>query len=212
MSDETEIPVPGVLAAYGYAWKQLWPNFLMLFVVMIVYLLFNVPTQILSYLGEDSGNVGVPLAGVIWSLFVVPPVGYGFYYVCLRAVRGEAFGVGNLFEPFRNYVNVILAIILTGLIVVAGAIFLIVPGVIFACKLVFVPFLVVDKRMSVIEAIKASWSMTNGHALEVFLIGLLAIPIVFLGMLALIVGVLVSALWITLAIAALYYAVSAQSG
>jgi uncharacterized membrane protein len=93
-------------------------------------------------------------------------------------------------------------------IVVIGFILLIVPGIIFACKLAFTPYLVVDRKMEVIEAIKASWRMTNGHAWKVFLIGLLAIPIFIAGIICFGVGVIISIMWITMAFASLYHAVS----
>ena len=62
--------------------------------------------------------------------------------------------------------------------------------------------------MAAIEAVKESWRMTNGHALTVFLIALLAIPIGFLGMLIFIVGVIPATMWIEAAFASLYHAVS----
>lgn len=86
-----------------------------------------------------------------------------------------------------------------------------IPGIIFACKLAFTPYLVVDRKMEAIAAIKESWRMTNGHALEVFLIGLLAIPIVIAGLIVFGVGVIISIMWICLALATLYHAVSTTS-
>jgi len=94
------------------------------------------------------------------------------------------------------------------LIVLGGLILLIVPGIIFACKLAFVPYLVVDRKLGATDAISTSWRLTNGHAMEVFLIGLLAVPIVIAGLICLIVGVIISAMWIEMAMASLYYAVS----
>ena len=97
---------------------------------------------------------------------------------------------------------------LVGVIICIGLVLFIIPGIIFACKLAFVPYLVVDRRMAVIEAIKESWRMTNGHAWTVFLMGLLAIPICIAGLICLGVGVIVSIMWIRLAFASLYHAVS----
>ena len=47
-------------------------------------------------------------------------------------------------------------------------------------------------------------------ALDVFLIGLLGIPIVIAGLICFIVGVIVSIMWITAAMASLYHAVDLQ--
>jgi len=113
-----------------------------------------------------------------------------------------------MFEAFGNYWNAVLANILVGVIVFFGFVLLIIPGIIFACKLAFTPYLVVDRKMEVIEAVKESWRMTNGHAWKVFFIGLLAIPISIAGLICFGVGIIVSIMWIRLAFASLYHAVS----
>jgi hypothetical protein len=62
--------------------------------------------------------------------------------------------------------------------------------------------------MDVIGAVKKSWRLTDGHAWKVFLIGLLAIPITIAGLLCFGVGIIVSIMWIRLALASLYHSVS----
>ena len=61
--------------------------------------------------------------------------------------------------------------------------------------------------MEVIEAVKESWLMTNGHAWKVFLIGLLGFFISIAGLICFGVGIIVAIMWITLAFASLYHAV-----
>jgi len=61
--------------------------------------------------------------------------------------------------------------------------------------------------MEVIEAIKESWNMTTGHAISIFLIGVLSIPITIAGLLVCCVGVIASSMWIELAFAFIYVAV-----
>ena len=87
-------------------------------------------------------------------------------------------------------------------------IILVIPGIIFSCKLVFTPYLVVDRKMEVIEAVKESWRMTGGHAWTVFFIYLLAIPIGIAGVVCFGVGVIISIMWVSLTLASLYHAVS----
>ena len=122
--------------------------------------------------------------------------------------RGDKLEIKDMFEAFKNYWNAVLASLLVFVIVVIGLVILIIPGIIFACKLAFTPYLVVDRKMAVIEAVKESWRMTGGHAWKVFLIGLLGIPIGIAGLICLGVGVIISIMWITLALASLYHAVS----
>ncbi len=79
---------------------------------------------------------------------------------------------------------------------------------IFYCKMAFVPFLVMDKKLGGLQALKESWRLTEGHFWKVFLIGLLAIPIIIAGFICFFFGVIISIMWIYMAIASLYHAVS----
>ena len=81
---------------------------------------------------------------------------------------------------------------------------LIIPGIVFLCRLAFVPYLVVDKGYDAIVAVQESWKMTRGHGWRIFGMALLAIPIVIAGFIALGIGVVFSAMWISMAFAALY--------
>lgn len=187
-------PRPEVIASYGHAWKQLWKNFPMLLLVLVIYLAMTVPGYI-------------PLLGVLYSFLVMLPLAYGLVFVNLKAARGEEIAVGDLFAGFKSYGSVLLAGLLTGLIVLGGFILLIVPGIIFACKLSFVPLLVIDQKKGAIEAIKQSWNMTSGYSLKIFLMLLLAIPIMIAGVICLCVGLIPASMWIGVAMAAIYYAV-----
>jgi uncharacterized membrane protein len=136
------------------------------------------------------------------------PVNYGMNYAYLKAARGDKLEIKDMFAAFQNYWNAVLASLLVLVIVIIGFILIIVPGIIFACKLAFTPYLVVDRKMEVIEAVKTSWRMTNGYAWKVFLIYLLGIPIFIAGLICLGVGVIIAIMWITLAIASFYHSVS----
>jgi hypothetical protein len=105
---------------------------------------------------------------------------YGFTLVTLRAARSEKPSVVDLFRPFNKFFNVIFSAILLFLILGVGFLLLIIPGIIFACKLVFVPYLVVDKNKGVFSAISESWEMTNGHFWKIFLIGLTVYAVVLI--------------------------------
>lgn len=173
------------------------------------------------------------LITIVIGLLVTGPIGYGVNFAFLKASRSEAVEVVDMFRAFKNYGQAVLAGFLVGLIaaVPAGvmslfvwlvgenfimvfilAIVMIIMGVILIivqCKLAFVPFLIVDKKMKATEAIKASWNMTSGHAWQVFFIGLLAIPAIIAGLICFLIGVVISIMWVNMAIASLYYAVDA---
>jgi len=145
--------------------------------------------------------------GVVYGILVNGPVDYGISFAYLKAARKDKLEIKDMFEAFNNYWNAVLASLLVFVIIVIGLVLLIVPGIIFACKLAFTPYLVVDRKMEVIAAIKESWRMTGGYAWKVFLIGLLAIPIGIAGLICFGVGIIISIMWVTLAFACLYHVV-----
>jgi uncharacterized membrane protein len=195
--------LPGVSSVYNYGWKTLWPSFWILFLIGLVYFVIDGAlggfSRVLPALWVISG---------LFSIFVGIPLSYGQTFCYLRVARDHQVQFEELFSGFKNYLNCIGAGLLSGLIVVGGFILLIVPGIIFACKLAFVPYLVVDRKLGPVEAIQTSWKMTRGHAMEVFLIALLGVPITIAGLICLGVGVIVAAMWISMATASLYYAVA----
>ena len=203
---------PTVGSSYGLSWEVMKSNFLELLLVIIIYIAASIPMGLgrvgAEEAGLGAGGVLLGLFSLVYGLFVLAPLSYGMANVFLKVIRGEKFDVSDMFDCYKdNYLNVVLANLLTGAIVVAGLLFLIIPGIIFACKLAFVPYLVMDKKLEVIEAVKTSWNMTKGHAMTIFLIGLLAIPIVLLGLIMLFFGILPASIWIEGASAAIYHAV-----
>ncbi|MFC1955745.1 hypothetical protein ACFLWZ_04355 [Chloroflexota bacterium] len=201
--------VPGVSSSYGHGWRQLWKYFLELFLIGLIGFLIGLPTGLIGW--SDDGAVAGILFGVIclaYGILVNGPIDYGVSFAYLKASRSDKLEIKDVFEAFNNYWNAVLASLLVFVIVGIGLIILVIPGIIFSCKLVFTPYLVVDRKMEVIEAVKESWRMTSGHAWTVFFIYLLAIPIGIAGLICLGVGVIISIMWVSLTLASLYHAVS----
>ena len=201
---------PGVGSAYANGWRQLWKYFLVLFVIGIIGFIIGIPTGMYGW-AQGAAAVGIlSFLAFVYSILVNGPVQYGVTFAYLKAARGDKLEIKDMFEAFRNYWNAVLASLLVGVIIGIGFVLLIVPGIIFACKLAFTPYLVVDRKMAVMEAIEESWRMTGGHAWKVFLIGLLSIPICIAGLLCCCVGIIISIMWVSLAFASLYHAVSSS--
>lgn len=209
VSQNSAVLAPGIGSSYGNGWGKLWKYFLELFLIGIIGAIIGIPT------GMSGWSAGVAAAatilgflGLAYSILISGPVDYGVSFAYLKAARGDKPEIRDMFEAFRNYWNAVLASLLVTVIVIIGLVFLIIPGIIFACKLAFTPYLVVDRKMEVIEAVKESWRMTGGYAWKVFLIGLLAIPIGIAGLICFGVGIIIAILWVSLAFASLYHAVS----
>ena len=201
--------IPGVSSSYRHGWRQLWKYFLELFLIGLIGFLIGLPTGMGGWFKDvvvASAIFG--LFGLAYGILINGPIDYGVAFAYLKASRGDKPEIKDLFEAFNNYWNSVLASLLVFVIIVLGLSILIIPGIIFACKLVFTPYLVVDRKMEVIEAVKESWRMTGGHAWTVFFIYLLAIPIGIAGLICFGVGVIISIMWVSLTFASLYHAVS----
>jgi len=200
--------------SFGTAWKLLWNHFPVLLAIVIIYSLLSGPVSIFQYRYEHMNNIFFPGVFVIlFSVFITGPIGYSTSWVFLKAARGESYEIRDMFAVFeRNYWNAVAANLVVGLIVVVGIFLLIVPGIIFAIRLAFVPYLIMDRKMELGEALDASWQMTKGYGGEIFLMGILAVLVVILGFIALFVGVIISMIWIYLAVAIMYQAVSEAKG
>jgi hypothetical protein len=207
--------LPDAGRSYSIAWKVIWIYFVELLVVSIVYGVLSGPVGLFQWQVDRFEWFLVPLAmfAIAYGIFVAGPIGYGTNWVFLKAIRGERIEIRDMFVVFqKNYWNAVIANIVVGVIVGLGIVMLVVPGIIFACRLAFVPYLVVDREMDVMDALRVSWDMTRGHGWQIFFMGFLAFFIVIGGLICLFVGVFISLMWISAAFAAIYHAVELKDG
>lgn len=192
----------------------MWKTFIELLVVSLVYIVIQTPLGAFQWKLDDGFKPVYLLFvvfGLAYGIFLYGPIGYSVNWVYLKAVRGEKIEIKDMFSVFeKNYWNTVLANLARTVIVGIGFVMLIVPGIIFACRLAFVPYLVIDRNMEALEALRTSWAMTRGHGWTIFVMGLLAIPIVLAGFIMLFFGVILSMIWISAAFAAIYYLVDRE--
>tara|TARA_R110000796_G_scaffold81795_1_gene179924 strand:+ start:1161 stop:1892 length:732 start_codon:yes stop_codon:yes gene_type:complete len=210
---EERKPEATITGSYGYGWQQMWKHFLYLFLVLIIVGIAESPTSIVrdSDAENSPGMIILQILAAVYWLLVFSVVKYGGNLMYLRAIRNEKFEISEMFDGFKkNYINIILANLLTFAIIGLGFVLLIVPGIILACRLAFVSYLVMDKNMEPVTAIEKSWEMTKGHGWQIFGMGLLIIPIVIGGLLCFIVGIVFSIIWISAAFASMYHAIDLE--
>jgi uncharacterized membrane protein len=210
-AQETEVVLmPAAGSAYRFGWRRMKQFFLDLFLVAIIVGVVLTPLGMINAFDgrETPGGILLRMFALAYWLILVAPIQYGSAYIFLKAVRGDKFEVQDMFAAFQNLMNVVLAHLLVAAIIGLGLVLLIVPGVIFACRLVFVKYLVMDRNMDAVTAVKESWRMTRGHANSIFAMWLLAFFIALAGLICLGVGIIPAIIWIRCAFASMYFAVT----
>jgi uncharacterized membrane protein len=208
-------PKATAFGSFGYGWQQLWKYFLHLFLIAVVVGVANVPAW--GFIPSPgpatfgAGFVVLNLMSTVYALLVLPIVTFGGDWLYLRFMRDELANIADMFQGFKkNYLNIVLANLCVWAICGVGFILLIVPGIIFACRLSFVRYLVMDKGLDPVAAIEKSWFMTRGHGWRIFGMYLLTFVMFFCGLLLLVVPGLLVLLWAGAAFASLYHAVDLE--
>lgn len=225
--------VPGFGNSFGTGWTVMFNNFLRLFLVIIVLAVVTAPFKIFHYnfnlsdlhrapwnWGDDwahnlftLGSLGVfaaffGLLAMLYAFLAAPVFAYGGKMIFVQAVRKIKPDFEYLIKGFmENYLHIILANLLVFALVVLGLFALIIPGIIIGCRLVFVSYIVMDKKLDPIEAVELSWKLTRGHGWTIFFMGFTSIFIILFGLMLLIVGIFPAIMWVSSSFATLYESV-----
>jgi len=208
-------------------------NFLRLFLVIVILGIVTAPMKMLNWHFDVSdlhrapwnwdgdfahniftiGTLGVfaaffGLLAMLYAFVVAPIFNYGGDMIFVQAVRKIKPDFEYLVKGFmENYLSIILANLLVFALVAIGLFALIIPGIIIGCRLVFVSYIIMDKKLDPIEAVEMSWRLTRGHGWRIFLMGFISIFIIIFGFFMLIVGIFPAIIWVSSSFASLYESV-----
>lgn len=144
---------------------------------------------LLSLMANQVSGIGSKIVLTILHLGIM----VGFLRVALDVVEGKRAEFKELFSCFSVLHWYILGGILYGLIVFAGFILLIIPGIIWMLAFSQWSFVIVDKRANPLAALKQSLKLTHEVKGKLFVFMLVVIGINILGVIALLIGVLLTA-------------------
>ncbi|MBX6312619.1 MAG: glycerophosphoryl diester phosphodiesterase membrane domain-containing protein [Isosphaeraceae bacterium] len=128
----------------------------------------------------------------------------GLFRAACKQIRGEPFGVKDLFGASRDWPALLQASILIALGTFAGALCFIIPGIIVATRWMLTLPLIADGHLPATEAMRRSWHAIKGQTLLAFALNFVAGLLSVLGVLLCCVGVLFTGPLYTLAIALVY--------
>lgn len=219
--------------SFGLGWRVMSDYFLYLFLVAIVLAFIDMPKNMLQYRFNSSdfpnwnfydwenfslfssAFAAFGALAIVYGIFVlaysfllVPVFKYGAHMMFVQAARNIKPDFNYLIQGFReNYFHIVLANLLTVALIMIGFFALIIPGIIIACRLVFVSYLVMDKKLDPIAAVEESWRMTRGHGWKIFAMGITSFFILLFGLILCLVGIFPAIIWVGSSFASLYESV-----
>tara|TARA_B100000700_G_scaffold311422_1_gene393227 strand:- start:286 stop:912 length:627 start_codon:yes stop_codon:yes gene_type:complete len=130
----------------------------------------------------------------------------------IKFMRGESISFHDLLAiDFNKFVHYILAVLISGVLMIFGFFLLIVPGFYLMARLMFVQYLVLDKDIGFMDAINLSFKMSNGHTLDLISFIFAMFFLLLLGFLSLFLGILIAIPVSSLASAQLYILFSTKN-
>jgi len=218
--------------SFGTGWQVMKDNFLRLLLVVFVMAIVTGPIKMFDlnldrpdFHGDPwewasdfnhfftMASVGIlaaffALIALLYTFLAAPVVKYGTNLIFVQAVRKIKPDFELLIKGFwTNYLYIVLANLLVVALIVLGFFALIIPGIIIACRLVFVSYIVMDKKLDPIEAVELSWKLTRGYGWTIFGMGFVSIFILIFGLILMLVGVLPAMVWVSSSFASLYQSV-----
>ena len=191
--------------AISAGWKQFksnWKIFAGAFLVVIA----------VSAIFSASNNIIESAVVEIVGFFVQLFLGLGFTAMALKQSKNISVRFNDLTAQGGIFIQYILGYILSTIIIVIGFVLLIIPGIIWSIKYMFLSYAIVDnKKLSGREAMKVSKHLTKGVKWKLF--GFMIVLFFFnlLGLLALGVGLLATLPASQIALAHVYNTLKKQT-
>lgn len=181
-----------VESAISYGWNTTKNN---LGLFILLFLVVWVVELILSYLsGAVSRNA--PLLGILFSLieYVVGLfLQMNLIKIALEVYDNRQPRLEDLFVVPAHWVSYLIAGVIFGIVVGIGFVIFIIPGLYMLTRWLFFGYAIVDQGAGATQSLGASWELTKGHVLGVFLLVLALLVINLIGALLFGIGLLVSA-------------------
>lgn len=182
---------------YQKHWKKAVIGQLLVVVLgFVAGMAFVSPVIIAGIAGKSFGAIQIAIFSVIGILLLCAIFYFMFGYARLmyKLANGENPSVREIFRgPRTQFWNYFWGKLVASVGILIGFVLLIVPGVILLIGLSLFTFILFDKNLKAIDALKESWRLTKGHRMSIFLFGLIFVIASFIVGLIPVLGNLISA-------------------
>ncbi len=138
-----------------------------------------------------GAGIAVLVLTTLVQLVVSGAIGSAYFVGVLDIADGRPVSFGSFFKP-RNIVAVVLAALVVGVLTTVGLVLCILPGLAVAVFGWFTTVAIVDRNLSPMDGIRASFALAKANFGTVLLAWLVGLAIEFVGFLACGVGLLVA--------------------
>ena len=165
--------------------KENFSNFLQIYLAFfIVMIIFQVAVQSTS---KELPILSLIISLVIGFLGLILGINFLRYYLALKRDEKVSFSdffknFGDIIENTKLWLNYLGATLLLGLVIMAGLVALVIPGIILTVALLPMMFLIIDKNYKILDAFKISFKLTKGYRNKIFLTYLAFFAIVFISL------------------------------
>lgn len=188
--------------AIGEGWEAFKANFAPM--ALYAVLVWAVSALVNLVFGNPEGGVRSLIAFVI-SFVVNQIITIGWLRIALDAIDGRRASPERIRASMSVLVPFMVAALVFSFAVTIGLVLLIIPGIIVAIVLGFYGWILVDgKETDAMAALRRSAEITRGERLHLFGLGLMLLLLNIVGLMALIIGIIVTSAISILALGHVY--------
>jgi uncharacterized membrane protein len=176
--------------AVRFGWETFGRNVAFLLAVYIAAMVISVDISGATEMEMVSG----PAEFVLYILQALASavLEMGLIAIAIQFVDGHKPEFGDLFNRVHLVIKYIAAQIVVGLMIMAGLILFIFPGIYLAIRFSFFGYFIVTEECGPLDALQKTWDLTKGHTLDLLVFYLAVIGINILGLMAFVVGIFVT--------------------
>lgn len=189
MENEIKMKNFSIETALSWGWNTTKNNFGFILLVILIYNLVSFIPSATTNMNESASLIPMLLSFAVFVVIILMKM--GITKMMLEFYEGRKPEIKEIIYT-KNVLEYFVVSLLYVLMVLVGFILLIIPGIYLALRYQFAPILVIDKGMKPLEALKKSAQMTEGLKWKLLLFHLACIGINILGMIALLIGLLLT--------------------